>query len=85
METTAETIDFRIALLERDRHAPLTAEQRVKLPKKLSDLDESIAALRAFRLADGGSEPATRFNPLPIDAGLSGDRSDDRGEEAPCA
>lgn len=76
-ETTAEAVsgpnltlsnsilEHEIAVLEHDRTAPLSAAQRGHLPAKLSDLAESIHALRAFRLADGGSEPAIVFHPLP--------------------
>jgi hypothetical protein len=82
METSTDPIAARIALLERDRHAPLTGEQRSILPAKLAALDESIAALRAFRLAEGGGEPATRFHPLPPDVAADSTEPDDSRKEA---
>ncbi len=81
METTPDMADLRITQLERERHSPLTAGQRAKLPAKLRNLDEAITALRAFPLSDGGSEPATRFNPLLMNAAMSGDESDYSAEE----
>jgi hypothetical protein len=83
VETTPDLTDLRIAQLERERYAPLTEGQRTNLPAKLRNLDEAIRALRAFPLSDGGSEPATRFNPLPMNAAVRDNASDFSAEEAP--
>ncbi len=56
--------DPRLAQLERERAAPFTPEQRKRLPAELKNLDEGLADLRKFPLADGGSEPATVFTPV---------------------
>ncbi len=56
--------DPRIALLEKERGLPLSAEQRSGLPAQLKDLDEGRAALRKFALHDGDSEPCFLFAPL---------------------
>ncbi|HLV79444.1 MAG TPA: hypothetical protein VKT32_04150 [Chthonomonadaceae bacterium] len=65
-QTPAE-VDARIAVLEKERSAPLTPDQRKRLPGELKDLDEGAANLRKFPLPDGGGEPRVVFVPIEPD------------------
>ena len=65
-ETPSEA-DPRIASLEKERSAPLTPDQRKRLPGELKDLDEGAAVLRKFPLPDGGGEPRVVFVPIEPD------------------
>ena len=59
---TSSQEDPRIVRIEKERSVPLSEAQRKGLPAQLKDLDETTAALRKFRLTDGGSEPGSVFS-----------------------
>ncbi|HZP84046.1 MAG TPA: hypothetical protein VFB21_20565 [Chthonomonadaceae bacterium] len=56
--------DARIARLEAEREAPLTQEQRERLPNRLQGLPGKESRLRQYPLADGGDAPCFLFPPM---------------------
>lgn len=53
------------ALFEKELGVKMTDEQKKAFPQALKEVRDSANDLRKFALADGGSEPATRFTPSP--------------------
>ena len=64
--------DVRIPLLEAAHGLALTDAQRTRIGGELKDIDDMGAALRSYKISDGGSEPATVFHPLPHDTKRKG-------------
>ena len=64
--------DVRIPLLEAAHGLALTDAQRTRIGGELKDVEDMGAALRLYKISDGGSEPATVFHPLPHDTRRKG-------------
>ncbi len=66
-DKTVSLADPRLTQLEKAHGSALSAPQRKRLAKSLSDIDSTCDALRKFALQDGGSEPNTLFHPTPAE------------------